>query len=243
MQKVSIDLFQANGCNYVVMVDRYSGYPFVAPLQKTSTEAMLKHIRNWFNTFGYPSSLRTDGGPQFRGEFKRFCEEKGIIHEQSSPYHPQSNGHAEAAVKNIKYLIMKVKPQEFESAFSKWKNTARHDCPSPNELFLRRRVRLDLPITESFLRCPVSDCATNIKTRDTEENDNFQMDVSADSEAEEKNEFQVGVPVWVQDPITNRWTIKASVEAISHTGRTLSLALDTGGTITRNRRLVRVRHV
>ncbi len=53
-------------------------------------------------------SLRVDRGPQFRcQEFLAFCNGKDIELDTPSPYKPQSNGLAEAAVKNCKKLILK----------------------------------------------------------------------------------------------------------------------------------------
>ena len=54
--------------------------------------------------------IRTDGGPQFRSEFKDFCASHGIQHELSSPYNPESNGLAEAAVKNLKSIVISSTP-------------------------------------------------------------------------------------------------------------------------------------
>ncbi len=58
--------------------------------------------------FSLPKSIRSGGTPQFRGEaFKAYCKDNGILHETSSPYNPESNGLAEAAVKNVKKLLIK----------------------------------------------------------------------------------------------------------------------------------------
>lgn len=55
--------------------------------------------------------LQTDGGPRFTSrELCDFMDRWGVRHVISSPHYPQSNGHAEAAVKSVKHLIMKVAP-------------------------------------------------------------------------------------------------------------------------------------
>ena len=109
MHRMSSDLFQVGTSHYLVLVDRYSGYPFLKRLTQLKSNAVITTIDAWFKVFGYPTSIRTDGGPQFRTEFKNYCADRGICHEQSSPHHPEGNGHAEAAVKNMKYLVLKVK--------------------------------------------------------------------------------------------------------------------------------------
>ena len=40
----------------------------------------------------WPSSIRSDGGPQFRGDFVQFCNKHVIRHELSAPYNPKSIG-------------------------------------------------------------------------------------------------------------------------------------------------------
>ena len=53
----------------------------------------------------------------------KFCSDNGIRHEVSSPYNSQSNGHAEASVKNVKGLIIKVSMSGFDNTFFAWRNT------------------------------------------------------------------------------------------------------------------------
>ena len=104
MHKMCTDLFQSAGNHYLIKVDRYSGHPFVSKLSQLSTSAVLRAMEPIFQAFGYLHSIRSDGGPQCRSEFKTH----GIIHEVSSPYNSQSNGHVEAAVKNVKHALQKV---------------------------------------------------------------------------------------------------------------------------------------
>ena len=85
MEALSADLFQAVGKQYLVMVDRYSGFPWVSELRRLDTNAVTSIMINWFQDWGLPRRIRTDGGPQFRLEFEQFCNSMGIIHELSSP--------------------------------------------------------------------------------------------------------------------------------------------------------------
>ena len=91
MESVSADLFQAAGKHYLVMVDRYSGFPFVSKLKRLDTHTVVAKMTEWFQDWGIPRSMRTDGGPQFRQEFSQFCRRMGILQETSSPYNPESN--------------------------------------------------------------------------------------------------------------------------------------------------------
>ena len=97
--------------------------------------------------------LRSDGGPQFRTEFSAFCSNNGIKHELSSPYNPESNRLAEAAVKNIKTLITCCHKlgENLQLAIAAWRNMARADGVSPSQLFFGRRQR---PVSYTHLTLP-----------------------------------------------------------------------------------------
>ena len=98
MEQLGADLFQWSGKDFVAVVDRYSGYIWVKQLKKTATSNVTKVLMDIFREFGYPLSIYSDNGPQFRGPFDDFCHDYGITHVTSSPYNPSSNGLAENAV-------------------------------------------------------------------------------------------------------------------------------------------------
>ena len=225
MHKVSTDPYKANGINYLIVADRFSGYPFIATLKDTSTSVIIKHMTSWFQTYGIPLAIRTDGGPQFRGPFKDFCKSMGIIHEQSFGYCPQSNGHAKAAVKNVKHLILKVPPSSFPAAFSAWKNTARSNKPSSNTLFFGPNVRLDLPITLDHLKTPPS----------------LLSPASFPNKATGRlpRPLSPNTKVWIQCPHTKRWPTKGIITSVSNTGLTYVVRLEFGEEIRRNRIFLR----
>jgi hypothetical protein len=149
MEKVSVDLFDVAGVSYVVLVDRYSGYPWVARLASTTTEAVCQVLLRWFCEAGFPERVKTDNGPQFRGPFKEFCAQYSIRHDTSAPYNPQSNGLAEAAVKAMKHLLLKVGKDvsgvEFRLALLAWRTAPRADGVSPAYTFYGRHLRTQLP--------------------------------------------------------------------------------------------------
>ncbi|UYV67541.1 K02A2.6-like [Cordylochernes scorpioides] len=60
-----------------------------------------------FARHGIPEEVRSDNGPQFGLEFKKFAKEYGFHHITSSPRFPQSNGFIESMVKNIKNQLKK----------------------------------------------------------------------------------------------------------------------------------------
>ena len=73
MLHTACDLFSTVGKQWLTLVDRFSGYAWTTALRRLHTKAVILHLENWFNNFGWPTHIRTDGGPQFRSEFKQFC--------------------------------------------------------------------------------------------------------------------------------------------------------------------------
>ena len=65
MSDVAADLFDIQGQTWLVMVDRYSGYPFTKRLHSNTTKSVTDTLFSWFLEFGLPNHIRTDGGPQF----------------------------------------------------------------------------------------------------------------------------------------------------------------------------------
>ena len=107
MAHVGVDLFEFSGKQYIVCVDKWSGFPVYKMLNSVTTRAVIAILEDWFNILGWPTHLRSDGGHQFLGPFNVWCKENNIEHEQSSPYNPRGNGLVESAVKNVKHLLQK----------------------------------------------------------------------------------------------------------------------------------------
>ena len=76
MAHVGMDLFDFGGGKYLVCVDQWSGYPLYRKLQSTTSASIIKTLSDWFNLLGWPRSIGSDGGPQFRSEFSDFCTKR-----------------------------------------------------------------------------------------------------------------------------------------------------------------------
>ena len=178
MEKLSSDLFETKGKHFLIAVDQFSGLQWLKPLRSLATNNITTELNKIFREYGYPRSIRMDGGPQFQHEFTEFCNKYGIFHEKSSPYNPQSNGQAEVNVRILKNLILKTTPPTFKEAFSEWKNTEQVGRPSPNTLFFKRNLCLQLPILSS--EQPYT------KNEKSGESDHLRR-------------LPIGSPVWMQD--------------------------------------------
>ena len=79
-------------------------------LPNTLTATVVQLTKAHFARFGIPERLIVEGGPQFiSSEYKQFAFEYGFEHETSSPYSPQGNDKAIAAVKIVKRMYKKNK--------------------------------------------------------------------------------------------------------------------------------------
>ena len=135
---VGLDLFDFGGKQHLICVDHWSGYPMFSALSSNTSSAVINVLRSWFNLLGWPQSIRSDGGPQFRGEFAKFCVDNGILHELSAPYNPRSNGLAELGVKIVKSILIKCLGER--KALYKWRNARRQHGFSPAQLMFGRSL-------------------------------------------------------------------------------------------------------
>ena len=237
MAQVSVDLFQVGNSHYLLLVDRYSGYPMVTKLKSLTSETVIQRLNHWFLSFGYPRVLRSDGGPQFRSRFAKFCSDNGIRHEVSSPYNSQSNGHAEAGVKNVKGLIVKVSTSGFDDAFFAWRNTVRSDgVASPAELFFKRRLRGAWPMVDQAPPPSLHHQGSPHKKIQSKKVSDCS-DLKLQPRADKLRPLSVGDVVRIQD--NGRWSLCGVVVGISNTNRSYSVKTEDGRTIHRNRRFLK----
>ena len=79
-----VNLAQLEGKHYLVLADRYSGWPEVVQLTHLDTHKIVKVLERIFETFGIPKRIQTNGRPHFRGDFASWCNELGMVHKQTS---------------------------------------------------------------------------------------------------------------------------------------------------------------
>jgi hypothetical protein len=73
-----------------------------------------------FPRYGVPRIVISDGGSYFLDQtFRKALKEVGVDHPIATPYHPQTNGHAEKLNKQIKNILQKTVNQMSRSWRSK----------------------------------------------------------------------------------------------------------------------------
>ena len=167
-QYVSQDLFCLDGRNYLVTVDHFSGFYEVDLLPDTSASTVIAATKSHFARHGIPATCVTDNGPQFTsGAYAGFAVLYGFHHVTSSPYWSQSNGRAEAAVKDAKSILRKAGDPYL--ALLLVRNTPpRGHAQSPAQRLFGRRTRSQLPVSPALLysiSTPVSSVTAEIHTR------------------------------------------------------------------------------
>jgi hypothetical protein len=105
MAEVGADLFEAGKHHFLIVIDKYSGFPLVARLNSMTAESIIGHMEKMFFLLGSPGEIKCDNGPCFRIEFKNWSKERDIVVNNSAPNKPTSNGLAEGAVGIIKHML------------------------------------------------------------------------------------------------------------------------------------------
>nr|XP_022920982.1 uncharacterized protein K02A2.6-like [Onthophagus taurus] len=101
------------GKRYLILIDTYTKWIEVEQMSCTNAESLITYLRKIFCQFGLPDVIVSDNGPPFSSaEFSNYLKLNGIRQMFSPPYHPQSNGAAENAVKIIKNAIKKAALQK-----------------------------------------------------------------------------------------------------------------------------------
>lgn len=169
-EKIGADLFEYDKKHYLVVIDYYSRYIEVIYLPDMTSKTVIYKLKSVFARFGIPAEIRTDGAKNFVcREFTQFSIDYGFNHKVSSPYHSQSNGEAEAAVKIAKSCLRQEDPF---LALLYYRSTP-HSATgvSPAQLMFGRQIRTLVPMLPDKLKpnlpneCIVRDRDRNYKDK------------------------------------------------------------------------------
>ena len=237
--EVAADLFTHAGKQYLAAVDRLSGWPCVWPLRlDTSTTKVKKCLREMFVTYGVPSRLRSDGGPQFTSqEFENFVKIWDVEHQTSSPHYPQSNGLAESgAVKTMKNLVAKcttngvLDEDQLCQGLIEFRNTPKSGGKSPAQVVFGRDIKSIVP------QMPLKDSWIAVQER--RDSGYFDVQEHYNKRAKDLGDLNPGREVFIQNELTKRWDKTGTViEKLDY--RSYLIRLPSGRTWVRNRRFIR----
>ena len=100
-------------CGYLYIllsVDYVSKWVEAVPTRTNDHKVVLKFIKEHiFSRFGVPRAIISDGGLHFcNRSFENLLKKYGVTHKVSTAYHPQTNGQAELANREIKHILEKT---------------------------------------------------------------------------------------------------------------------------------------
>lgn len=149
-QRVTCDLFQWNGQDYLLLIDYFSRFIELDQLRSTTSSAVVAALSAHFARYGIPEEFVLDNGPQFSSHaFAVFMAHHGITHRTSSPHNAQSNGVAERAIRTIKTMLMKS--ESCHDVLLAYRSTPLQCGFSPAQLLMGRRIRASVPATPEQL--------------------------------------------------------------------------------------------
>ena len=243
-ESVSGDYFTHAGKEYLIYTDRLSGWPMVKMFNQQATATkLITTLRQFFAATGVPEVFRSDNGPQLTaGIFNRFLQKWAVRISPSSPYYPQSNGHAEAAVKSVKKLIIKstkngnLDTDEFAQALLELRNTPRSDGLSPAQILFGHPIRSIVPVHPRAYQDKWQKDANYCKEKREVQKKNTERLYNRN--AKPLQELSLGSNVTIQDHRTGRWTITGTIIKVGNYRQYL-IKKRNGNVTWRNRRFIR----
>ena len=152
---IAQDLYTFNGKEYLITVDAYSGFWEVDEIPQATCANIISKTKQHFARYGIPDRVYSDNGSQFTStEYATFADSWQFEHLTSSPYHSQSNGLIEAAVKSAKMLQKKAKEsgQDVWMSFLDYRNTPTEGMDSsPVQRLMSKRTKTTLPLAQHLL--------------------------------------------------------------------------------------------
>lgn len=147
-QIVSMDICEWGQERYLISVCHYSDFIEVNKIENMRASTIIGVCKDNFARSGIPEIVVTDGGMSFCNEdFNTFKRKWQFKHVVSSPYHQQSNGKAEAAVKVFKSVLKKSIEDkvDWQLGMLNQRNTSNKTGFSPNSRFQARTTRSIIP--------------------------------------------------------------------------------------------------
>ena len=243
-ESVSADYFHVAGRTFLVYADRLSGWPYVfSCTTPASSSQLVSFLRKLFADTGVPTVLRTDGGPQFTSSRVRsFLTRWGVEHRISSPHYPQSNGHAEAAVKVVKKLLLTTTQNgdldndAFARGLLELRNTPRGDGRSPSQVLFGHPLRSSVPthyrsFSEEWQKA-AAECEAKAEHLRQQAKDRY------DSTTRTHSQLIIGTHVDVYNLASRHWDRLGVIVGVG-SRRDYLVKLGSGRTWWRNRRFLR----
>lgn len=152
---MGVDLFNFNKTDYLIIVDYFSGFWEVNPLEASTASQVIRKMKMQFARHGIPDMCVSDNGPQFTADgYKKFSKKWKFEIVTTSPKYPKSNGKVEHTVEAAQRLMKKAKKDGSDAylALRDYRNTPTRGLDtSPVQRLMSRRTKTILPTTKTLL--------------------------------------------------------------------------------------------
>ncbi|XP_064116656.1 uncharacterized protein K02A2.6-like [Macrobrachium nipponense] len=237
-----LNFFHVAGKSFLLLLIGFQAGLWCSCGRDTTIARVTRMFCVFFREVGVPLRLRTDGGPPFSShDFKQFADRWGV-HHITSPHYPQANGHAEAAVKAVKHLIIKTAPsgnidcEAFDRGLLELRNTPNPAGRSPAQILYGHPLRTCVPAhPRSFTE------EWQTETEDYDRRTAAQTDQAMslyNSHARPLPKLTISQRVRIQDSTTLRWD-KVGIVIGRGMSRKYEIRLPSGRVWLRNRRHLR----
>jgi hypothetical protein len=252
MQKVAADYFDLEGHKYLVIVDRYSGWPGVYRIKAgEGAKELIKLLRRYFMTFGCPDELSSDGGKEFVAyETQEFLRNWSVTHRLSSAYFPHSNLRAETGVKSVKRILRgnvghggTLDDDKVARALLVYRNTPDRDLGrSPAEVLFGRSLKGPLPMKRGKYQ-PRAEWQLTLEQREVAlAKRHHRRGKVLGEHTKTLKPLRVGATVQVQNQMgkrPNKWDKSGKIVEILEFDKYVVRMDGSGNTTLRNRRFLR----
>ena len=243
---MAADVFSYGGANFLVVTDIKSGWPKTFHLGwRLDAGAVIDALRETLCNTATPTVPYCDSGSNFTAHIvSQFLQQWGVHMTTSSPHYPQSNWHAESAVKAMKRLVKRcwnmrtqsLKKDKWAHGLLQFRNTPRGDGRLPAQVLYGHPCGDALPVHKWAFATEWQKATHDADERGrlAHEATNFWYDHTA----REHPELRVGTRVVIQDLATKRW-VQQGVVTERGTHRAYLIRLPSGRVWRRNQRFIR----
>jgi hypothetical protein len=230
-------------CGSIFVSDTESRYAIVFDFVKGDlcSRELIRSCMRCFADFGVPVRVRSDGGTNLiSAEILNFFKNWGVISVNSTPHYPQSNGHAEAAVKAMENLVQKAAPNghldtdAFQQGILEWRNTPREAGLSPAEIVFGHPIRSILPAHHTAFAGKWRELMDSSDRLQAE-----RVKAAYDQHARPLRPLRVGDSVRVQDADSKRWDKQGIIVSVGES-RDYRVKMQSGRIYLRNRKFLRL---
>ena len=248
-QSICADFCSYKGIQYLIIVDRFSGWPTVTKA-KDGTIGLIQALKDIVNTFGIPEELSSDGGPEFTSAaLKKILNQWGTHHRISSVAHAKSNGRAEVAVKSMKRLLMDntgtnghLNTDNFLEAILQYRNTPDAATGiSPARYVFHRPIRDFLPDISIAKKTDWEELTR--QHQEAREKSSTRNMAAMQNHTRELTPLQIGNRVFIQNQVgihPKRWDLTGIITSVHHFDQYMVKLDHSGRETLRNRKYLKI---